>query len=243
MNPVEHLVKRRWHDELVADPRTHAWVLNLYRAGERHPETVDDYFPVAHAPPALAERMRRHRDEEAMHARLYARAIAQLEQPLEDFVGPDVFNEQIRAHTPADFRIDDDDDDEQRTTKLAHFLAHAHFLEARIARSLELHADACVRAGRASIARIVDVVLTDEQEHARYTRAAVVDLLPAARARAVLAVHARGEARANRAFSARQVRHHLARHAPSSSSLWRLCAWWMEISSAPRGAHGAHAHV
>jgi hypothetical protein len=230
VNPVERLIKRRWHDELVRHPRTHAWVLNLYRAGERHPETVDDYFPVDLAPAPLAERMARHRDEEAMHARLYARAVEKLGEPIEDFVGEDVFNEAIRAHTPARFAIDDGDDNAVRTEKLAHFLAHAHFLEARIARSLEFHVDACARAGRHEVARIVGVVLDDEREHARYTREAVFTLLPENRAHAVLDVHARGELRANLAFSARQVRAHLARHATPSRMLWSTCARMMEAA-------------
>jgi hypothetical protein len=228
MNAIERHLKRRWHDELVRHPRTHAWVLNLYRAGEHHPDTVDDYFPIAHAPPALAERMARHRAEEAMHERLYARAIEKLGEPLEDFTGLDVFNVQIRAHTPARFRIVDEDTPAQRTEKLAHFLAHAHFLEARIARSLEVHVEACERAGQHEVAKAVRVVLEDEREHARYTRAAVFELLPRAHAQAVLALHARGEARANLAFSARQVRAHLARHDTHARALWRVCARLME---------------
>lgn len=228
MNVLEHMLKRRWHDELVQHPRTHAWVLNLYRAGEHHPDTVDDYFPVAHAPPALAALMTRHRDEEAMHERLYAKAIEKLGEPLEDFMGLDVFNVAIRAHTPARFHITDADDDAARTEKLAHFLAHAHFLEDRIARSLTVHVASCERFGKHEVARAVRVVLADEVEHARYTRAAVHELLPHAQAQAVLALHARGESRANLAFSARQVRAHLSRHETRSSALWRVCARVME---------------
>mgnify|MGYP003930547913 CR=1 FL=1 len=42
----------------------------------------------------------------------------------------------------------------------------------------------------------------------------------------ILDVHRRGEARANLAFSARQVRAHLARHAVgASATMWRACAF------------------
>lgn len=232
MNVVELWLKRRWHDELVRDPRTHAWVLNLYRVGEHHPETVDDYFPVAHAPAWLASQMERHRAQEAMHERLYAKAIEKLGQPLEELSGLDVFNNAIRAHTPASFKIDAHDASDVVTDKLAHFLAHAHFLEARIARSLEVHLEACVRHGRVEVEKAVSVVWRDEQEHARYTKDAVRELLPAARARDVLALHARAEARANLAFSAREVRAHLSRHASRSRALWRACAHIMELGVA-----------
>jgi hypothetical protein len=228
MNLLEGMLKRKWHDELVQHPRTHAWVLNLYRAGEHHPETVEDYFPISCAPPALAARMTQHRDEEAMHERLYAKAIEKLGQPLEDFTGLDVFNVAIRAHTPAQFHITPTDDDAKKTDKLAHFLAHAHFLEDRIAGSLAVHVASCERFGRHEVAKAVRVVLEDELEHARYTKAAVYELLPRARADAVLALHARGESRANLAFSARQVRAHLNRHPTRSRALWRVCARLME---------------
>jgi len=223
---LEGRLKRRWHDELVADDATHAWVLNLYRAGERHPVTVDDYFPVEHAPAWLAPRMAQHRDEEARHDRIYAGAIAKLGQPLVEYTGLDVFNVAIRAHTDAVFRIVDSDSAQERTAKLAHFLAHAHFLEARIATSLEMHVDACERAGKHDVARAVGIVLDDEREHARYTLDAVHRLLPSsAAAQAVLDVHRRGEARANLAFSARQVRAHLAR---KHDAIWHVCALAME---------------
>ena len=48
--------KNRWHEDLVSDPVVHGWALNLYRAGERYPQTVADYFPAESAPsPQLAE--------------------------------------------------------------------------------------------------------------------------------------------------------------------------------------------
>ena len=76
-----HRVKRAWHRQLASQPETHAWVLNLYRAGERHPQTVLDYFPLEFAPsPELAEKLRRHRADEQRHTSMYARAIAELGQ-------------------------------------------------------------------------------------------------------------------------------------------------------------------
>lgn len=225
---LESTLKKRWHDELVAHPTTHAWVLNLYRAGEHHPATVDDYFPVAHAPAGLDALLATHRSQEAMHVRLYENAVARLGESVEAFAGLDVFNVAIREHTPARFCIDDSDAPDVKTEKLAHFLAHAHFLEARIARSLEHHVDACERAGQREVGKSVALVLGDEHEHARYTHAGVFDLLPRARALEVLDVHRRGEARANLAFSARQVRSHLARHPSPSRSVWRFCAFIME---------------
>ena len=43
-------VKGRFHRELVANPLTHGWVLNLYRSGERYPQRVCDYFQSDFAP-------------------------------------------------------------------------------------------------------------------------------------------------------------------------------------------------
>jgi len=205
-------VKRAWHRELVSRPETHAWVLSLYRAGERHPETVLDYFPAEHAPSLeLAAQLRRHRADESAHTRLYERAIAELEQPLEDHQGLDVFNNAIRAATPISFAIDERTTEQDRTLRLAHFLAHAFFLEQRIAQSLEYHLEACAPLGRSSVARVVERVHADELRHTSYTREAVNTLLGKRRAAEVLALHRIAEERANRAFSARQVRRFLDR--------------------------------
>jgi rubrerythrin len=226
-------LKLAWHRDLVADPVSHAWILNLYRAGERHPQTVDDYFPVAHAPwPELARELERHDADERRHERMYARAIASLDQPVEDLAGPDVFNEVIRACTPVSFRITDRDDEGARRDKLAHFLAHAHFLESRIARSLQWHLDACERARRPRVAAVVAAVLADEERHRGYTRAAVGALVPRRRAAEILDVHRRGEAKANLLFSQAQVRAFLA-HPRSTlprtrAALYRLCAFVMQ---------------
>jgi hypothetical protein len=204
--------KRAWHRDLASDPTTHAWVLSLYRAGERHPQTVLDYFPHQHAPwPELQQQMLRHRDDEARHTKMYEGAIAALGQPLEEHRGLDVFNNAIRAATPASFAIDDRAPPELRERQLAHFLAHAHYLETRIARSLEYHLDACAVAHNPKVQAVVERVHADELRHIGYTQAAVQRLLGEKDAADVLRLHQAAEARANRAFSARQVRAFLRR--------------------------------
>jgi len=58
-------IKGRFHSEIVADPVTHGWVLNLYRGGERYPQRVCDYFQSDFAPTKeLAARLRQHAAEE-----------------------------------------------------------------------------------------------------------------------------------------------------------------------------------
>jgi hypothetical protein len=203
-------VKRAWHRELASRPDTHAWVLNLYRAGERHPQTVLDYFPLEHAPSReLADKMRRHRADEVRHTRLYERAIGELGQCVEEHSGPDVFNNAIRAATPTSFAIDADTPLAERGRRLAHFLAHAHFLETRIAQSLEYHLEACAKSGVGAVSAVVETVYADELRHTGYTVAAVRELVGASEAEGVLALHRIAEARANRAFSARQVQRFL----------------------------------
>lgn len=208
-------VKRAWHRDLASRPETHAWVLSLYRAGERHPQTVLDYFPLEHAPSSeLAEKMRRHRADEVRHTRLYERAIQGLGQPLTEHTGLDVFNNAIRAATPTSFAIDGDTPLAERVRRLSHFLSHAHFLETRIAQSLEYHLEACASSGAGAVEAVVQVVYADELRHTGYTVNAVRELVGAAEARRVLALHRAAEARANRTFSARQVRRFLS-HFPA----------------------------
>lgn len=210
-----HRVKSAWHRELASRPETHAWILNLYRAGERHPQTVLDYFPLEHAPcPALAEKMRRHREDEVRHTRMYESAIRGLGQAVEEHTGLDVFNNAIRASTPASFAIDADTPLCERTRRLAHFLAHAYFLETRVARSLEYHLEACALNGAPQVNAVVAKVHADELRHTSYTLDAVRELVGASEARSILALHQHAEARANRAFSARQV-HYFMRRFPA----------------------------
>jgi hypothetical protein len=223
-------LKELWHSDLVADPVIHGWVLNLYREGERHPQTVRDYFPSSDAPdPALAEDLRRHEADEARHERMYAAAIRALGEPVQDLGSENVFNWVIRSFTPVSFAIEPDDPEDVRRTKLAHFLAHAHHLEKRVARSLLYHLDACEKAGNRRVAGVVAAVLRDEDRHVRYTRESVFALLPRDRARETLAIHRQAEARANLAFSARQVQTYLRRfpNAPRRR-LYRFCAWVMQ---------------
>jgi hypothetical protein len=228
--------KHRWHDELVRHPRTHAWVLNLYRAGEHHPETVDDYFPIdAVDDEELRCSMAKHRAEERAHEKLYRAAIEKLGGELEDFVDDDVFNVAIRKATCARFAMAKDADEATKRAAVAHFLAHAHFLESRIACSLEVHLAACRRAGLDDVVRLVEHVLRDETRHAAYTREWVHRLLPANQADETLEIHRRGEALANRRFSARQVRAHLKRHADLLSSSqrrrWSIAAGLLEVDA------------
>lgn len=229
-------VKRAWHRDLVADPETHAWVLSLYRAGELYPDTVDDYFPVAHAPwPWLAEAMARHRDDERRHGGMFARAVKLAGHEVEDFAGDDVFNHVIRAHTATRWRIEDRDGPDARRLELAHFLAHAHHLERRVSRSLEMHLDACERGGAPVAAKVVSVVLADEHRHIGYTLDAVRELVGDAAARAVIAHHCRAEGRADLVFSARQVKRFLARFehraVPSRRALYRMCAAMQRVAA------------
>jgi hypothetical protein len=225
--------KDRWHRDLVSDPEIHGWALNLYRAGERYPQTVTDYFPVESAPhEALAESLRVHRQDEERHTAMYAHAIRALGQPVVDLDPDDVFNVVIRSYTTVSFTIAEADDAEARRLKVAHFLVHAHTLEKRIARSLEYHVEACGAAAAPAVTRIVEAVLRDEHVHVRYTAASARDLLTRAEAAAAFAHHGHAEARANLAFSARQVRAFARRFVGRSPAhhrqFYRFCGVVME---------------
>jgi hypothetical protein len=230
-------VKNAWHRDLVADPAIHGWALNLYRAGERYPQTVADYFPAPSAPSRmLADSLRQHQRDEERHTTMYAHAIRSLGQPVVDLPEADVFNVAIRHHTVSSFTIAATDDAEVRRHKVAHFLVHAHTLERRVARSLEYHLDACTGAGAIRVESIVEAVLRDEREHVRYTAEAARDLLTRREAEDTFALHAAAERRANLEFSARQVRAFASRfadHAPASHRrFYRLCGVLMEQAAA-----------
>jgi hypothetical protein len=222
-------IKRRLHRDIVADPVLHGMVLNLYLNGERYPQQVDDYFPIAEVTDGpLAEQMRTHVADEQKHVLLYERAIAKLDQPIVQLSTGDIFNEVIRSHTAVSFKMNPHDPADARTLKLAHFLAHVHFLEKRVARSLEFHVDACAHSSSDYSQKAVMAVLKDEGRHVRYTREAVQELLPARIAAEVLDGHARAERRANLDFSARQLRR-LTRDArglftPARRFAYRTCA-------------------
>jgi hypothetical protein len=199
-------IKRRLHRDIVADPLLHGLVLNLYLNGEQYPHLVDDYFPIAvGAEWGLAETMRNHLADEDKHVALYTKAISKLDQPVLNLPMADIFNEVIRTHTPASFAMREGDDRDARRLKLAHFLAHAHFLEKRIARSLDYHVEACAHAASPYPEKAVAAVLHDEMHHVTYTRAAVHELLPSRTANEVLEMHRRAEHRANIDFSQRQM--------------------------------------
>ncbi len=222
-------IKSAWHRDLVSNPETHAWVLSLYRAGELYPDTVDDYFPVELAPwPWLAEAMAKHRDDEHRHGGMFARAIKLSGHPIEEFSGDDVYNHVIRSCTATRWRAEPSDGPDARRLQLAHFLAHAHHLERRVAHSLELHLEACERGGADVASKVVSAVAADEHRHIGYTLDAVRELVGESTARAVIAHHRRAEARADLLFSERQVRRFLerfgARASTSRRGLYTLCA-------------------
>jgi hypothetical protein len=155
--------------------------------------------------------MRRHRADEVRHTLMYERAIGELGRSVEEHTGLDVFNNAIRAATPATFAINADTPMNERAQRLAHFLAHAYFLESRIAQSLEYHLEACSAGGATRVSAVVEKVYADELRHTSYTVDAVRALVGGREGCAVLALHRRAEARANRTFSARQVREFLRR--------------------------------
>jgi len=222
----ERRLKIRWHRELASSPEIHGWALNLYRAGEKHPQTVDDYFPHQHAEePWLVQSLRRHEADEARHTWLYTQAIRELGQEVVELDGGDVFNQVIRQHTAARFDIRKEMTRDQKRLRIGHFLAHAHFLERRIAQSLEWHLEGCEQAGARGVAVTVQQVFADEERHVGYTREAALELL-GSQANAVLAVHEAGERRAHFDFSQRAVRNFLQRYdRKTPTHLWfRLSA-------------------
>jgi hypothetical protein len=228
-------LKLRWHLDLASHPATHAWVLNLYRAGEKHPETVDDYFPWRHALdrwPELAQQLKRHAGDERKHVALYSRAIETIGEEVVELEGLDVFNRAIRAHTPISWAIREDDSPERKRLQISNFLAHAHHLEKRIARSLDYHLEACARLGKHDVAEQVHRVHADEGRHVSYSWEALREITTFAERERIIALHAEAEAKADRSFSARQVKvflHTLAPHVPISHRLlWSACAFVME---------------
>jgi len=232
MNIVDR-TKLRFHSDLVRDPFTHAWVLNLYLNGERYPQTVCDYFQSEYAPtPELGEKLRKHERDEQKHEALFAHALEQIRKPVVLLPRQDVFNEIVRSFVPGTFHIIESDSPEKKREKLANFMAHAHCLEKRVARSLQYHGDACAAAGRPAVGATIETVWTDELRHVGYTRETVFELLPRRHACEVLEEHRRAEARANLRFSSRQVRAFLCAFGTQVPRyrriLYRFCAALME---------------
>ena len=228
-------IKGCFHGEMVSNPTVHGWVLNLYRGGERYPQRVCDYFQSDFAPnKELAERLRQHAAEEDKHVHLFSHALKSIGQPVVEVEMGDVFNEVIRSFTPGTFHIIESDSPDERRRKLANFLAHAHHLEKRVARSFAYHIDACEKVKAHGVSQVVAVAKHDEEGHVRYTRTAVFDLLTRQQAEEVMDVHRRAEAKANLIFSQRQVRVFLARFGETTPKyrrwLYRICAALMETA-------------
>jgi rubrerythrin len=226
-------IKRQFHRDLAADPVTHGWVLNLYLGGERYPQRVCDYFQSEFAPtPELATAIERHAADEEKHVRLFAKAIGSMEQPVVELDMGDIFNEVIRSFTPGTFHIVASDPPEARNRKLANFMAHAHCLEKRVARSFAYHLEACENVGRPQVAAVLEVARNDEARHVKYTRQSLFELLPRKQANEILDTHRRVEARANLIFSQKQVRTFLqtfpAKTPRHRRMLYRACAMLME---------------
>jgi hypothetical protein len=233
MTSIIDSVKKQLHRDIVADPILHARVINLYLCGEAYPHAVDDYFPVEHVEcPELASRMRSHLKEEDKHVLLYTKAIHSLGASVLQLPEWCIFNHVIRSHTREPWRVSPELNREEKRDKVANFFAHAHYLEARVARSLEYHVEACAHGESDYPGRIVGLVLADEMDHVRYTRAAVFDLVGRRRAHQILAAHRRAEQRANLDFSYRQLRRLLieepSRWPGNHKWLYRSCAFVMK---------------
>jgi hypothetical protein len=206
MTKLVDRIKTRLHRDIVADPVLHGMVLNLYLNGEQYPHRVSDYFPFAAVEePELERRMRAHMADEDKHIALYTRAIERLGQPVTVQPLDETFNGVIRNHTPASFTLEAGDSRDTCRCKLAHFFAHLHFLEKRVARSLEYHHAACAHSVSDYPGKVVGAVLGDEMRHVRYTREVVSEVVPARIATDILRVHAHAERRANLDFSAGQL--------------------------------------
>jgi hypothetical protein len=226
-------IKRQLHRDIVADPRTHGWVLNLYLNGERYPQTVCDYFQAEYAPTTeLANQIRLHEKDEHKHELLLGKAIHALHQEVIELPRIDIFNVVIRMFTPGTFHITPEDPEEMRRDKLANFMAHCHYLEKRVARSLEYQSDASTSAKHPMVGKAVNAVLSDESRHVSYTIEAVKDLLTRKRASEVLDAHRRAEAKANVRFSHMQMRNFLANFARAVPKrrrvVYRVCGALLE---------------
>jgi hypothetical protein len=207
--------------------------LNLYLGGERYPQRVCDYFQSRFAPNAeLARDIQRHAADEEKHSRLFAHGIGTLGQPIVELEMGDIFNDVIRSFTPGTFHILENDSQEKRRWKLANFMAHAHCLEKRVARSFAYHKEACEQSMRPMLASILDVAHRDEERHVRYTGASVYELLTHKEADQVMEAHRRAEAKANLIFSQKQVKTFLAKFPAACPrhrrALYAVCALIME---------------
>lgn len=229
-------IKQSFHRMVCADPVLHGVVLNLYLNGEAYPQRVLDYFPYyAAQSKELADKVHQHMQDEDKHVALYSKALNRIGQPIVELPIENCFNHAIRQHMTHSFTIDARTDDrDQQTLKLAHFLAHAHFLEKRVTHSLEYHLDACLAADSDPyVAKAVQAVLDDEKRHVQYTRQSVFELLPETHAKAVLKSHQRSEQVANLEFSSTQVKRMLndyANHFTNTEhALYRMYSTFMAV--------------
>jgi hypothetical protein len=212
-------VKVRLHRQIVDDPVIHGAVLNLYLNGEHYPAMVDDYFPIEEIDePELVALMEAHLRDEERHVALYSKAIKTIEQPIVDLPIAQIFNHVVRRYTTTSFAIQPSDTKDERMRKLAHFFAHTHFIEKRVAKSLSYHVEACEMANSHYCFKAIGAILKDELRHVTYTREMVYALLPARAANDVLASHERAERRANLDFSSSELRR-LSRERPDHLSL------------------------
>jgi len=206
-------VKRHLHRDICSSPVLHGLVLNLYLNGEGYPNQVDDYFPIEFVEePDLASKMSEHFADENKHIVMYRKAINRLDQPVLDLPLQDVFNHVIRSHTNVSFKIVEGQGRDQKTWNIANFLAHVHYLEDRVAQSLQYHLDACISAGSGYHEKVINVILTDELKHAEYTRQSVYELLPRQAAYDVCKSHQQAEKLANLDFSITQLGKLLREH-------------------------------
>ncbi len=210
---LTYQIKKRWHEDICSDPVIHGFVLNLYLHGEQYPHLADDYFPLVHVDePELAEIMRDHMEDEDKHALLLKKVLTRMEQPIIALPVSDAFNHVIRTHTSSSFKITEKDTIDGKRLKVAHFCAHLHFLEKRVATSLQYHLDACGTRGVHDAEKIVSHILQDELRHQVYTLQTVYDLLPKGQAIAVLDAHKRAERLADLDFSSQQVKQLINRY-------------------------------
>ena len=158
--------------------------------------------------------------------------MRRLDQPVLVLPMGDIFNHVIRFHTPVSFAIDNRDSRDAKREKLANFFAHLHFLEKRVATSLEYHLDGCSHSPSDYPEKVIRVVLADERRHADYTLDAVMELLPRQAARKTLRLHQAAESRANLAFSSGQLckllREYAHRFPRSRRWLYRMSCRYLE---------------
>src|SRR5258708_19953384 len=114
-----------------------------------------------------------------------------LGEPVKTLPREEIYNAVILRHTPAQPALRREDDRDARTLKLAHFLGHLHWLEKRIAQSLEYHLEACAQGATPYAAKAVAAVLPAEYRPLSYPKEAVAGPLPPRPPPPLLAPHPR----------------------------------------------------